>query len=143
MAMERIFAIQNRLAGVAVVGVSLHVFLLHKSWFRTPTCVVRAKKWLALVGWSAFLAPLVSAAVADTRPVLEEVVVSATKREQNLQDVPISLIAVDEKALQLRNITDVPSLGRIVPSFQFVDSGSFSGRYTAIRGIGTLAGGDG
>lgn len=143
MAIGRISAIQNRLAGVAVVSVFFHAFLWRKSWFRSPHCVVSARKWLALVGWSALSASLVSAAVADERPVLEEVVVSATKREQNLQDVPISLIAVNEKALQLRNITDVPSLGRIVPSFQFVDSGSVSGRYTAIRGVGTLAAGDG
>ncbi|MFO1466070.1 MAG: TonB-dependent receptor [Steroidobacteraceae bacterium] len=59
----------------------------------------------ALVG-ALGVTPAVHAATDQTsaEPVLEAVVVTAQKREENLQDVPISVMAIDSAALTQRNV---------------------------------------
>jgi iron complex outermembrane receptor protein len=77
---------------------------------------------------------------ADTRKrsdLLEEIVVTAQKREENLSDVPISIQAFSPDALQARNIDSQLGLSRAVPS---LDVGSQAGYATIfLRGIGTEA----
>jgi iron complex outermembrane recepter protein len=45
-----------------------------------------------------------------------DIVVTAQRREQNLQDVPIAVSAVDERYLEQRNITSIEQLGNIAPN---------------------------
>ncbi len=75
--------------------------------------------------------------------LLEEVVVTAQKREENIQDVPIAITALDANILDRSQIVRVSDLSKHVPNLQF---GNFSSTATAaIRGIGytnTTAGGD-
>lgn len=68
---------------------------------------------------------------------LEEVVVTAQKREESLQDVSVSVAVVtgDELAKQHKN--SVADLAKIVPSFTFGEGSSDSGRNIMIRGVGT------
>ena len=47
---------------------------------------------------------------------LEEVIVTAEKREQSLQDVPISIIALGREALELQGIDDLDDLGANIPN---------------------------
>jgi iron complex outermembrane receptor protein len=70
--------------------------------------------WLASA--SAQNGPDASAPTADT---LEEVVVTAQKREQSLQDVGTSITAIDGATLAKRGISDVTSLASQVPGMQF------------------------
>lgn len=51
---------------------------------------------------------------------LQEIVVTAQKREQNLQRVPVAVSALDSEALENQRITNVTGLGNIVPNFQVV-----------------------
>lgn len=51
---------------------------------------------------------------------LQEIVVTAQKREQNLQRVPIAVSALDTDALENQRISSVAGLGSIVPNFQVV-----------------------
>ncbi|WP_372779069.1 hypothetical protein, partial [Litorivivens sp.] len=53
------------------------------------------KPWLFMVG---VLAPAVLA--QNSKPMLEEVVVTAQKKEESLQDTPIALDAFGEEALE-------------------------------------------
>ena len=69
--------------------------------------------------------------------LMEEVVVSAQKREESLQDVPISIQAYSEEVLDARGITEVTQLAEIVPGLQFTDTVGFTQIY--LRGIGTDA----
>lgn len=69
--------------------------------------------------------------------LLEEIVVTAQKREENLADVPISIQAFSPEALSARGIESQLGLSRAVPS---LDVGSQAGYATIfLRGIGTEA----
>ena len=72
--------------------------------------------------------------------VIEEVVVTARKREEGLQDAPISITAVTGEALQLRQITSSDKLAQITPNLTFDSNAPTSGHSGAaqiyIRGIG-------
>lgn len=93
------------------------------------------------------LLALVFASMLPAGPVvgqtLEEIVVTAQKRAENVQDVPIAITAFDSTALDRSQIENVEDLADFVPNLQF---GTFSSTATAaIRGIGytnTTAGGD-
>ncbi len=71
---------------------------------------------------------------------LQEVVVTAERRSENVQNVPISITAFTAESLQQRNLTNVGALGNLTPSVN-LDSGSpFSGDRSvlsaSIRGVG-------
>ncbi|MGH8221276.1 MAG: TonB-dependent receptor [Steroidobacteraceae bacterium] len=71
---------------------------------------------------------------------LQEVVVTATKRTENVQNVPISVAAFTTAALQERNITDIHSLTNLTPGVNLDAGAPFSGDRSvlsaSIRGIG-------
>lgn len=51
---------------------------------------------------------------------LEEIIVTAQKREENLQRVPVAVTALTSEALESQRITSVAGLGSIVPNFQVI-----------------------
>lgn len=71
---------------------------------------------------------------------LEEVVVIAQKRAQNLQNVPIAITAFTAQALQNQGITDIHALSNMVPNVNLDAGAPFSGSTSvlsaSIRGIG-------
>ncbi|MEO0500033.1 MAG: TonB-dependent receptor [Pseudomonadota bacterium] len=71
------------------------------------------------------------------------IIVTAQKRGQNLQDVPLAVSAVTEDTLQITGTTDVQSLSRIVPNLSFGDSVYSRSRANFIRGLGTQSLSDG
>ena len=68
---------------------------------------------------------------------IEEIVVTAQKREESVQDVPISVSAFDNAALEARQIDTFSDLQFNVPNVSY-SKGNFSGNNFQIRGIGTL-----
>lgn len=71
----------------------------------------------------------------DTGFMLEEIVVTATKRSTSEMDTPLSLEAVSGEDLEKANITDLESLAANIPSVNIADgltAGSIS-----IRGMGS------
>ncbi|MEM7081684.1 MAG: TonB-dependent receptor [Pseudomonadota bacterium] len=66
---------------------------------------------------------------------LEEVVVTARKREESLQDVPISINALGGAKLEEAGIDKLEDLQLFVPNFQLTETGISTQMY--IRGIGT------
>jgi iron complex outermembrane receptor protein len=67
---------------------------------------------------------------------LEEVVVTATRRELNLQDVPISVIAITGDELEARGMHSMENLSATVPNVTIIGglNGSTSSSFT-VRGI--------
>jgi iron complex outermembrane receptor protein len=65
---------------------------------------------------------------------IQEVVVTAQKREERLQDVPINVTVVGNAQLTRQNVTDTTSLTEAVPSLTLA-GGTLGG--LEIRGIGT------
>ena len=78
--------------------------------------------------------PLVHAAA------LEEIVVTAQKREQSIQDVPIAVTAFTADSLQTKGISDISKLSNYTPNVSFDAGTPFSGSDVVlsayIRGIG-------
>ena len=74
-------------------------------------------------------------AIADG--VLEEVVVTAQKRTQNLQDVPVAVSAFTGEQLREAGIRDMFELASIAPSLRVTQSQSSSNTSFGIRGIFT------
>lgn len=74
----------------------------------------------------------ISLAVADT-PVLDEIVVTAQKRVQKLEDVPISISTISGDKLEKSGITSAQGLSDYIPSFNMTQTGI--GTNIAIRGI--------
>ena len=82
-------------------------------------------------------------AAADTAAAsgdLEEIIVTAQKREENLQNVPISIQALGAKKLDQLNITNFSQFSQLLPSvsFQTTQPGS-----TTVYMRGVASGGDG
>ncbi|USA42660.1 TonB-dependent receptor [Spongiibacter taiwanensis] len=69
--------------------------------------------------------------------MLEEVVVTAQKREENLQEVPISISAFSPAKLDAFGIDDIQDLERITPGLTITNSAGYSLAY--LRGVGTDA----
>src|SRR5580704_11662155 len=91
-------------------------------------------------GVYAQTAPPTPPATADTSGALQEVVVTATRRSENVQTVPIAITAFTSDSLQQRNLTSVNALGDLTPGVT-LDAGSpFSGDRSvlsaSIRGVG-------
>ena len=87
-------------------------------------------------------APDVSANSGATE-TLDRVTVTATKREQTLQDVPISVSVTDKATVEKAHITDVIDLQSIVPSLKVTQFNAVGQTNFVIRGFGNGSGNDG
>ena len=70
--------------------------------------------------------------------VLEEVIVTAQKREQNMMDVPVALTAVSPEDLLSYGVRDTADLTKISPSLTYDQTGLAQNSGFRIRGIGTV-----
>jgi outer membrane receptor protein involved in Fe transport len=69
------------------------------------------------------------------------IVVTAQRREQKLQDVPLSVTAQSASQLEQRGIENVQALGEVVPSLSVSSAVGFA--ITYLRGVGSTAIGPG
>ena len=66
------------------------------------------------------------------------IIVTATRRAENLQDIPLAVTAVSTEQLDRQGITDVRGLSSVSPSFNMNSSDTETGGTTMrIRGVGT------
>jgi iron complex outermembrane recepter protein len=102
-----------------------------------------SRKYMLLAGVSTALlaAPVFAqdAAPAEEDAGLEEIVVTAQKREQNLQDVPVSVTALSAETLQNKGIAEFADLTRAAPSLTITESSTSPSSSINLRGIGTFA----
>ena len=70
--------------------------------------------------------------------LIEEMIVTATKREESIQDVPIAVSAFSGEDLTARGVQDIYGLQEVSPSIAVYSSNSTSnGGTLRIRGVGT------
>ena len=70
--------------------------------------------------------------------IVEEIIVTATKREESIQDVPIAVSAFSGEDLSARGVQDIYGLQEVSPSVAVYSSNSTSnGGTIRIRGVGT------
>lgn len=78
---------------------------------------------------------------------LEEVVVTARRRAENLQDTPIAVSAMTGEMLERRQVLGTDDLDQVTPNLQFASHGPLTGHNSAaqafIRGIGQTDGSSG
>lgn len=88
-----------------------------------------------------------SLAYAQSAPAEDEVgqgeiIVTANKREERIQDVALSISAVPGDLLERQQVQDIQDLARTVPGISFIRSGSIAGNgnQIIIRGLNTGSG---
>ncbi len=95
----------------------------------------------ALVAASAISALFVCSPAAHAQSVVEELVVTAQKRSENVQDVPIAISAFTANALQERAVGNVAQLSNLAPNVTLDGGTPFSGSPSVlsayVRGIGS------
>ena len=75
---------------------------------------------------------------AQEASVFEEVIVTATKREQSIYDVPVAVSAFTAATIEKQGITDLTDIGKFVPNLNVTgfSAGHTSSVNAFIRGIG-------
>ena len=103
---------------------------------------VQSALWSAALLSTTMLAgvPAALAQDAERTTMIDDIIVTAQKRDENLQDVPISIQALGNERLEQMGVSDFNDYVKLLPSvsYQTVAPG-FSGVY--MRGI--ASGGDG
>ncbi len=101
--------------------------------------------WYAAAAASAFAAAVPALAqetTSDAQAVDDErsttIIVTAQKREESIQDVPISVTAFDSQLLQEAGVKDIKDLIQVAPSLMVTSTSNESSTTARIRGIGTV-----
>jgi outer membrane receptor protein involved in Fe transport len=99
-----------------------------------------AKRFVLSVIFAAIAATVgistASAQRTGDQRALEEIVVTAQRREQALQEVPVSIEAVSGAEIQLQGYRDLNELANFSPSV-YIDDAGFLSQDRSIRGFGT------
>lgn len=86
-----------------------------------------------------------SPALAQTAPAeqeatrVDEIIVTATRREQRLIEAPVAVTAVGGEQLENSGVTDIRELTSLAPSVQFQTPGGGADSSIRIRGVGTTS----
>lgn len=79
---------------------------------------------------------------AESAPALAEIVVTAQRREERMQDVPISVTAFSQEQMDAQGVRSVDDVARLTPgiTFQRADPRNSAMSTISIRGIASTAG---
>lgn len=107
---------------------------------RNKGLMAALKGSIAFLALSSGIAPVIAQqADADEDIWLETIVVTAAKREQTLQEVPIAVSVVRGDEIQKAEIQDILDLQSLVPSLEVRQSSSTANAGFVIRGFGGVA----
>jgi outer membrane receptor protein involved in Fe transport len=96
---------------------------------------------LILAAYSALAITVAVQARADApqpaagEATLDEIVVTASKREEKLIDVPISISAFGRESMDLQGVRDINDVTRLTPGLANIPTSTYGGETIAIRGI--------
>jgi outer membrane receptor protein involved in Fe transport len=102
-----------------------------------PRSKIRLSYLLAGACTSVLCAATAVGADAPQSASLEEIVVTATRHEESLSKVPVSLTAMTAEGLDLRGIKDIEDVARFTPGIHVDNSGTAN---ISIRGIASSGG---
>jgi len=74
----------------------------------------------------------------DAPRTVDEIVVTAQKREQNLQDVPVVVTALPQRLLQDNGVHDIKDLQVLTPGLNVASTSNETNTTVRIRGVGTV-----
>ena len=75
---------------------------------------------------------------AQGKDSLDEIIVTATKRDERLRDVPMAISVLGEDTLEIAGISDSQGIADSVPGMTFSTAGNNINPSFIVRGIGTL-----
>ena len=85
---------------------------------------------------SAVIAPVITHADSSSDGgALDEVVVTATRRQENILDVPYSISAISGDTLEQSHVQSLSDLSHLIAGLSFVDQGPTSRSFFVLRGI--------
>jgi len=102
------------------------------------------RQFSALILALTITLPVAPQAIAQDTSILEEITVTAQRREQSLQEVPIAVTAFTGDALTRQNITSATQYLALTPNVSFTEDGQSGSRGLglSIRGINNLVSGE-
>jgi iron complex outermembrane receptor protein len=96
---------------------------------------------LAALGVGSVGVQTASSQEAAASSGLEEILVTATRREQDLQEVPVSIVAITGDGLELRGLQNLEDVGAAIPNINIQGGGNGTAstqfRMRGIPGVGT------
>ncbi len=103
------------------------------------TNLLRTTASAAVVGAVAFGFAGVAAAQDRQQPSsVDDIIVTAQKREQNLQDVPIVVTSLSQEVLEDAGVRDIKDLQILTPGLTVTSTSSEASTTARIRGVGTV-----
>ncbi len=103
------------------------------------TNLLRTTVSAAVVGACAFgFAGVASAQDQDGPQTIDDIIVTAQKREQNLQDVPIVVTSLSQEVLADAGVRDIKDLQILTPGMTVTSTSSEASTTARIRGVGTV-----
>ncbi len=100
--------------------------------------VHRIIRQITIAGFATVISVATGASVLVAENVIEEVIITAQKREQSLQEVPIAVAAYSAETLKNAGVEDIRDLTMLSPSLILSSSASeTAGTVARIRGVGT------
>jgi outer membrane receptor protein involved in Fe transport len=109
--------------------------MLHRRRVKHANSLRRTPLSAAVAAAIASAALPVVVAAQDAEETIEVFVVSATRRDESIQEVPLNIAAFDGNALEEREIGDLAELGRNVPGMYVVDQGKRTSNRIVVRGL--------
>lgn len=97
------------------------------------TCARVVQLFLGTFVLAAFAAP------ASAQTTIEEIVVTAQKREQTLQEVPIAVTVLQNETIEAAYSNGIEELQSLVPSLSYRKGNTTRNSALTVRGIGTIS----
>ena len=90
-------------------------------------CAMRLRKSLVIGASALVMGAAASPALAQSSNanMIEELVVTAEKREQSLQDVPVAVSAYTSEKRDILGVSSVEDLARMTPSVSYTNNDDF------------------
>ncbi|MEQ8507693.1 MAG: TonB-dependent receptor [Rhodospirillaceae bacterium] len=83
------------------------------------------------------MVPSTAVQAQQSAMALEEIVVTATRRAESVQDIPINITAVAAGDIEKLRLNNVAELARWVPGLNLTDQGPRGGNQLSVRGLNT------
>ncbi|CAN7272281.1 TonB-dependent receptor [Phenylobacterium sp. LjRoot225] len=106
---------------------------------KRPAIGAKAALFCGSILTAAVAASGAAAQAASDSNIIQEVVVTAQRRSERLESVPMSITAVTPQQIAKSGITNIHELSRVTPGVQINLAGAFT--QPAIRGVTTLTNG--
>lgn len=101
----------------------------HRSW------KLRLAAFFGMCVSTSVAGPACAQDVGGSARQLEEVVVTARKTEESLQNVPVAVAVISQAQLENNAATDLSKVGELAPQVSMSQSGSGTGAVITVRGV--------